>query len=260
MGAAIEPDPDSKSGKILVPNDDHNSTPLGAPGVGSGFVTASIRQARSLAPAGASIGEGRRPACCLAVLGYWPQEPGGEEDTVAWGLPDQPLPIPPGNVEEWRAGGRAGPSSPTGSVWPHPGAALTMARIPVRIALGRLDQAAATSLSRGSAGAVGSTTGSTCPGSWVCSVKSLPGSGLRTGLHLPSSRGRRAKFAVSRPFRESSRILNRGIVWRSVGHVRVPPSPSGCLGRWPLLQADAVAAVESGWFPRAAAAAGPDFQ
>ena len=46
--------------------------------------------------------------------------------------------------------------------------ACTIARMPARIALGRLDQAAANSASSGSAGAVGSTTRSTCLGRVRC--------------------------------------------------------------------------------------------
>ena len=61
----------------------------------------------------------------------------------------------------------------------HPFEARTIARIPARIALGRLDQAAATSVSSGSAWAVGSTAGSTCPGSGFSSGKSVSGSGLQ---------------------------------------------------------------------------------
>jgi hypothetical protein len=135
---------------------------------------------QSFAPAKESIGGDRRPGCCRAVLGYCPQEPGVEEDTVAWGLADQPLPIPPGECRGVEGWGRAGPSSPTGSVWLQPRAALAMARIPARTASGNLDQAAATSVSSVSVGAAGSTTGLTCPGSGFSSGLSVSGSGLTT--------------------------------------------------------------------------------
>ena len=77
-----------------------------------------------------------------------------------------------GAVARLRSEGQGGDES-------HPFAARTIARIPARIARGRLDQASTNSASSGSAGAVGSTTGSTCPGSWFSSGKSVSGSGLQ---------------------------------------------------------------------------------
>jgi len=77
-----------------------------------------------------------------------------------------------GAVARLRSEGQGGDES-------HPFAARTIARIPARIALGRLDQTATSSASSGSAGAVGSTTGSTCPGSGFSSGKSVSGSGLQ---------------------------------------------------------------------------------
>ena len=57
--------------------------------------------------------------------------------------------------------------------------AITIASMPARTAGGRLDLAAACS---GSDGAVGSTTGSTCPGSGFSWGKQVSGSGLNWGF------------------------------------------------------------------------------
>ena len=139
------------------------------------------------------------------------------------------------------AGAAAAPRSErAGGDESHPCEARTIARMPARIAVGRLDQAAANSASSGAAGAVGSTAGSTCLGSGFSSGKSVSGSGLQIRhRRFDSDRSLSALTPAipgyaraSQGFFVTRRARGRG--WGITGKVAVKrrsvPSWAGCLG------------------------------